>query len=56
MSLFRGVADLTGDRIGVDIRRLLSERRLDSWLTYITDIRVETREGTVVLHLRAAIP
>jgi hypothetical protein len=46
---------IAGDRIGVDIRRLLVERRLDSWLAYVTDIRVETREGAVVLHVRAAV-
>jgi hypothetical protein len=46
---------IAGDRIGVDIRRLLVERQLDSWLAYVTDVRVETREGAAVLHVALSI-
>jgi hypothetical protein len=50
-----GIA-LTGDRISVDLRPLLAARGLDSWLVYVTELRVATREGCVVLQLRAAVP
>ena len=39
---------ISGEHIGVDLRRLLAERRLDSWLAYVTDLRLSTREGAVV--------
>ena len=44
-----------GDRIRIDVRRLLSERHLDSWLAYISELRIGTREGALVLHVRATI-
>ena len=46
---------ITGEHIGVDLRRLLAERRLDSWLAYVTDLRLSTREGAVVVHVHATI-
>jgi hypothetical protein len=61
-SLFPSVASLLppgvamdGDRILIDIRRLLIERNLESWLAYVTDLRVNTRAGAVVLDVRARI-
>jgi hypothetical protein len=46
---------ISGEHIGVDLRRLLAERRLDSWLAYVTDLRLSTREGAVVVHVHATI-
>jgi hypothetical protein len=46
---------MVGDRIRIDVRRLMSERHLDSWLTYISDLRIGTREGALVLHVRGTI-
>jgi len=61
-SLFPSVASLLppgvaldGDRIRIDIRRLLADRNLEGWLDYVTDLRVTTRAGVVVLDVRARI-
>jgi hypothetical protein len=60
-SLFPSVASLPpgiavdGDRIRIDIRRLLADRHLEGWLDYVTDLRVNTRAGAVVLDVRARI-
>jgi hypothetical protein len=49
-----GVA-IDGDRIRIDIRRLLADRNLEGWLDYVTDLRVNTRAGVVVVDVRARI-
>jgi len=49
-----GVA-IEGDRIRIDIRRLLAEQNLADWLRYVTDLHVNTRAGVVVLDVRARI-
>ena len=61
-SLFPSVASLLppgvaldGDRIRIDLRRLLADRHLERWLDYVTDLRVNTRAGVVVLDVRARI-
>jgi hypothetical protein len=61
-SLFPSVASLLppgvaldGDRIRIDIRRLLADRNLEGWLDYVTDLHVNTRAGVVVLDVRARI-
>ena len=61
-SLFPAIASLLppgvsmdGDRIRIDIRRLLAERNLEHWFAYVTDLRVNTRAGVVVLDVRARI-
>jgi hypothetical protein len=46
---------IVGEHIRVDVRRLLAERRLDSWLTYVTDLRLSTREGAIVVHVHGTI-
>jgi hypothetical protein len=46
---------LDGDRITIDIRRLLAERKLESWLAYFTDLRVNTRAGALVLSARLRV-
>jgi len=46
---------IAGDQIRIDIRRLLAERRLESWLAYVSHLRISTREGAVVVNVRAAI-
>lgn len=44
-----------GDRIRIDIRRLMSERHLDSWLAYLSELRIGTREGALILYVRGTI-
>jgi hypothetical protein len=46
---------IEGEHIRLDLRRLLAERKLDSWLEYVTDLRISTRAGAIVLHVRVAI-
>jgi hypothetical protein len=46
---------IEGDRIRLDIRRLLAERNMEGWLDYVTDLRVYTRGGAIVLDVRARI-
>src|SRR4030095_8797931 len=46
---------MNGDRITIDIRRLLAERKMEAWLDYLTDLRVNTRAGALVLEIRAKI-
>jgi hypothetical protein len=43
------------DRILIDLRRLLAERGLDTWLEYVTDLRLTTSPGAVVLGIRAGV-
>jgi len=45
---------IEGEHIRLDLRRLLAERKLDSWLEYVTDLRISTRAGAIVLHVRIA--
>jgi hypothetical protein len=47
--------EIDGDRIRIDIRRLLAERNNADWLEYVTDLRVSTRAGAIVLDIRATI-
>jgi len=49
-----GIA-MDGDRISIDIRRILTERNMAEWLDYLTDVRVNTRLGALVIELRAKI-
>ena len=46
---------IEGEHIRLDLRRLLAERKLDSWLEYVTDLRISTRAGAIVLHVRVTI-
>ena len=46
---------IEGEYIRLDLRRLLAERQLDSWLEYVKDLRISSRAGAIVLHLRVAI-
>ena len=46
---------LDHDRILIDIRRILADRGMDAWLGYVTDLRVTTSDGAVVLGIRAGI-
>jgi hypothetical protein len=46
---------LLEDRIRVDIKRLLAERGVDAWLAYVSELRIGTREGAVLVHVRAVI-
>jgi hypothetical protein len=46
---------IEGERIRIDIRRLLAERNMEGWLDYVTDLRVNTRAGAIVLDVRARI-
>lgn len=43
------------DRILVDIRRLLADRGLEGWLEYVTDLRLTTSAGAIVLGIRAGV-
>ena len=45
---------IEGEHIRLDLRRLLAERKLDSWLEYVTDLRISTRAGAIVLYVRIA--
>jgi hypothetical protein len=49
-----GIA-LDGDRLEIDIRRLLAERGMEGWLEYLSELRVNTRAGAIVLDVRARI-
>jgi hypothetical protein len=53
-ALPRGIA-MDGDRITIDLRRLLTERGLEGWLNYLTDLRVHTRAGALVVDVRAQV-
>jgi hypothetical protein len=44
-----------GDRIRIDIRRVAVERNMAEWIDYLTDLRVNTRAGALVLELRVRI-
>jgi hypothetical protein len=46
---------MDGDRIRLDIRRLLAERHMDDLLEHLTDLRVNTRAGAIILEVRARI-
>jgi hypothetical protein len=46
---------IEGDRIRIDIRRLLAERSMEDLLAYVTDLHVNTRAGAVVLDVRGRI-
>ena len=46
---------IEGEHIRLDIRRLLAERKLESWLEYVRDLQITTRAGAIVLHVRVAI-
>jgi hypothetical protein len=54
LALPPGIA-IEGDRIRIDVRRLLAERNLEGWLEYVTDLRINTRTEAVVLYVRARI-
>jgi hypothetical protein len=61
-SLLPGIADrlpagitLDGDRLQIDLRRLLADRNAAGWLDYATDLRVNTRAGAVILDVRGRI-
>jgi hypothetical protein len=49
-----GIA-IDGDRIRIDIRRVLAERNMVEWLEYVTDLRVTTRAAAIVLDVHARI-
>jgi hypothetical protein len=46
---------MDGDRITIDIRRMLAERKMEAWLAHLTDLRVSTRAGALVVDLRAKV-
>jgi hypothetical protein len=46
---------IEGERIRIDIRRLLAARNMEGWLDYVTDLRINTRAGAIVLDVRARI-
>jgi len=46
---------MDGDRIQLDIKRLLTERKMDIWLNYLTDLRVTTRAGALAVEVRGGI-
>jgi hypothetical protein len=46
---------MDGDRITIDLRRLLTERGFGAWLDYLTDFRVNTRAGALVVDVRAQV-
>ena len=46
---------LEGDRIRLDIRLLLAERHMEDLLEHLTELRVNTRAGAIVLDVRARI-
>lgn len=46
---------LDGDRIRLDIRRLLAERHMEGLLEHLTHLRVNTRAGAIILEVRASI-
>jgi len=46
---------IEGEHIRLDIRRLLAERKLEGVLEYVKDLRITTRAGVVVLHLKVAV-
>jgi hypothetical protein len=46
---------MDGDRIRLDVRRLLAERQMEKVLEYLTDLRVTSRAGAIVLDIRAKI-
>jgi hypothetical protein len=46
---------MNGDRITIDIRRLLAEQKMETWLNCLTDLRVNTRAGALVVDLRAKV-
>ena len=50
-----GISMEGGDRILIDLRRILAEQKADRWLDYITDLRVTTRAGAIVLDVRAKL-
>jgi len=50
----RGI-EIDGDRIRIDIRRVLAERNHAGWLEHVMDLRLNTRTGAIVLDLRATI-
>jgi len=50
-----GVSMEGGDRILIDIRRMLAEQKAERWLDFITDLRVTTRAGAIVLDVRAKV-
>jgi hypothetical protein len=54
VTLPQGIS-IEGDRIRIDIRRLLAERNMEGSLEYVTDLRVNTRAGAVVLDIRGRI-
>ena len=43
------------DRILIDLRRLLADRGMEEWLEYVTDLRLTTSAGAVVLGIRAGV-
>jgi hypothetical protein len=43
------------DRIRIDIRRLLADRNQAQWLEYVTDLKVATRAGAIVLDVRGKV-
>jgi hypothetical protein len=47
---------VTGDRVFINIRQLLAERGLDSWLAYVADLKVTTRASAIVLNARLTVP
>ncbi len=46
---------MEGDRIRLDIRQLLAERHMEGLLEHLTDLRVKTRAGAIILEVRARI-
>jgi hypothetical protein len=46
---------LVEDRIAIDLRQVLAAQGFGQWLPYITHLNVTTRQGAIVLHVRAAI-
>jgi hypothetical protein len=46
---------IVDETIQVDIRRMLAEHKMDEILQYVTELRVHTRAGVVVVSLRAQV-
>jgi hypothetical protein len=46
---------VNGDRIQIDLRQLLLERNMADVLDYLTDLRIATKPGAIVLDVRGAI-
>jgi len=47
---------ITGDLVLINIRQLAADKGLDSWLAYVSELKVTTRASAVVLNLRLRVP